>query len=259
MKTAYLLLTTAATLVGLRGEGTPAPSPAPVEKSAPLRPAAPPRAWLGFQIRRPDLDIAAQLPDLPKGIGFVVHSISPGGPAAAAGVEEADLVWKLGDQLLANEGQLAVLLRLHKPGEETRLSLFRAGKAVELTIKLGVAPERSSSSLTSLAESSIFPSECGPMRVVNLAQKSASYSSEEGKAEVKMHDGGFRIVITKLDGTKLHDVSLNTPDDFHQLPNPWRRRAYALRRGLEQALASPPGEARPSRPRIVSPQDAPLE
>jgi hypothetical protein len=49
---------------------------------------------------------------LPPGIGFVIRSVDEGGPGRAAGLREFDVLWKIGDQMLVNEGQLAALLRL---------------------------------------------------------------------------------------------------------------------------------------------------
>lgn len=214
-----------------------------------------PRAWFGIQVDKPEGTIAAQLPDLPRGIGFVVRSVTAGGPAENAGIREHDLVWKLGDQLLVNEGQLAALLRLRKPGETEKVSLFRGGKAVEMTVVFGEAPKPQSFIMGS-AERTIFPAESGPMRVVNLAQKLASYSNEEGKAEVRKDDSGFRIIITKNDGSRVFEGGLNTQDDFSKLPDRWVRRAFALRRGLQQALASPVAPPRQPRPRIAAPSAA---
>ena len=70
----------------------------------------------------------------------MVKSIDDGGPAQAAGLTEFDLLWKIGDQMLVNEAQLATLLRLSKPGEEVILAGFRGGKPLEVKLKLGEAP-----------------------------------------------------------------------------------------------------------------------
>ena len=76
----------------------------------------------------------------------MVRSIEKGGPAEAAGLKELDVLWKIGDQMLVNEGQLAALLRLSKPGDEIVLSGFRARQAdLEVKLKLGEAPEPTAS------------------------------------------------------------------------------------------------------------------
>jgi S1-C subfamily serine protease len=79
-----------------------------------------PRAWLGFHVSKPDESITAHLPALPPGIGFVIRLLGVGGPAENAGLRNFDVLWKFEDQMLVNEGQLAALLRLRKPGDEVR-------------------------------------------------------------------------------------------------------------------------------------------
>ena len=93
----------------------------------------PPRAWLGLEVSKPDETITAHLPDLPQGIGFVIRSIEKGGPAETAGLRDLDVICKFNDQLLVNESQLAALLRLANPGEEVKLTGFRAGKPLAAT------------------------------------------------------------------------------------------------------------------------------
>jgi S1-C subfamily serine protease len=99
-----------------------------------------PQAWLGLRVAKPDEAITVHVPSIPPGVGFVVKSIDPGGPAQAAGLLELDLLWKFGDQMLVNEAQLATLLRLEKPGAEVVISGFRGGKPLEVKLKLGQTP-----------------------------------------------------------------------------------------------------------------------
>ncbi len=60
----------------------------------------PPQAWLGVQLAKPEPSMVAHLPDLPKGMGFLVSSVDRGGPADQAGVATFDVIWKLDDQML---------------------------------------------------------------------------------------------------------------------------------------------------------------
>ena len=123
-----------------------------------------PRAWLGLDISKPDETITAHLPSLPPGIGFVIRAITKDGPADAAGLKELDIVWKIGDQMLVNEGQLAALLRLAKPGDEIKIAGFRSGKPLDLTLTLGEAPDSKRGFPEDLVDSVILPGECGGPR-----------------------------------------------------------------------------------------------
>jgi hypothetical protein len=223
-------------------------TPVPV----PLREA--PRGWLGLEVSKPDEEVTAHLPSLPPGIGFVVRSIEKDGPAAAAGLREFDIIWKLGDQMLVNESQLAALLRLSKPGDELTLSGFRSGKPMELTIKLGVAPAARDRFPGELLEASVLPGECGgPMRVVDVQEKTASYSTSDGRAEVRKVGALYHVKIQGPKDEPIYDGKLPESGNLEAIPQEWRRRVHALRRGLDHALDNGMMPLRQPRPRVVVP------
>jgi hypothetical protein len=74
--------------------------------------------------------------NLPKGLGLVVTHVVPEGPADKAGLQRHDVLHKLGDQLLVNFEQFAVLIRLHETGEQATLSVIRGGEPIEITATL---------------------------------------------------------------------------------------------------------------------------
>jgi hypothetical protein len=231
---------------------TPASVPAPVPMPVPLQTA--PHGWLGLEVSKPDEGITSHLPSLPPGIGFVVRSIEKDGPAAAAGLREYDIVWKLGDQMLVNESQLAALLRLSKPGDELTFSGFRGGKPMELTIKLGVAPAAKDRFPGDLVEASVLPGECGgPMRVVDVQDKTASYSTSDGRAEVRKEGTIYHVKIQGPKDESIYEGELPEGGSLEEIPQEWRRRVYALRRGLDHALANGVMTLRQPRPRVVAP------
>lgn len=92
-------------------------------------------AYLGVATTPPAPVLRKQL-GLPPGTGLVVQFVVPESPAAAAGLKEFDVLQKLDDQLLINAEQLSVLVRVHSPGEEIKLSLIRDGKPQTLGAKL---------------------------------------------------------------------------------------------------------------------------
>lgn len=213
-----------------------------------------PHAWLGLRVAKPDATISAQVPDLPPGIGFLVKSLDSGGPAESAGLRELDLIWKLGDQMLVNESQLAALLRLSKPGDEITVGAFRGGKPIDVKLKLGEAPLLKKPFPREMVEAAILPADGGvPMRVVNVAEKSATYSTDEGKAVVQ-RDGAFdKVTISAPDGNAIFEGNFAQEDNLEKVPESWRRKVFALRRGLDQSLDGRMMPARQPRPRIVAP------
>jgi hypothetical protein len=220
-----------------------------------IRPYQPPRAWLGLQVSKPDLTITAQLPSLPQGIGFVVKSIDAGGPAEKAGLVNYDLIWKLDDQLLVNESQLATLLRLYKPGDEIEIHGFRGGKHQEFKLKLGEAPVSANTYSSNVIENALMPGDLiGPMRVVNVAEKSASFSNESGSANVRRDGETLKVKIEASTGKSIFEGDFAKGENFDRVPEVWRRRIEVLCRTLDQTLSGSMIPQRQPRPRVIPAQ-----
>jgi hypothetical protein len=248
MKRIFVILLAAFTAIA---EETPVSVPVPTQ--LPLPPQQAPRAWLGLKVAKPDATITAHLPSLPPGIGFVIRSVDAGGPAHAAGLREFDILWKIGDQMLVNEGQMAALLRLAKPGDEIALAAFRGGKPLDVTAKLGEVPAAIKGLPDDWADATLLPGDCGgPMRVVNVAEKLASYANDEGRAEVRREGSVYLVKITGPDGALIHEGELTESSGLDKVPPSWKRRVFALRRGLDHALDSRLMPPKP-RPRVVPP------
>ncbi len=213
-----------------------------------------PHAWLGLQVAKPDEMLIAQIPSLPRGIGFVVKSLNSGGPAQAAGLLEFDLLWKIGDQMLANEAQLATLLRLNRPGDEIAISGFRGGKPISFKLKLGLAPIFKKPFPGSLVESAILPGAYNcPMRVVNVTDKIVSYKADDGQAQVNRDGQIYKIQIHDSNALLIYDGELSKEVSLDTIPPNWRQRIQVLCRTLDQALDGGILPQRQPRPRVIPP------
>ncbi|HSU69384.1 MAG TPA: PDZ domain-containing protein [Tepidisphaeraceae bacterium] len=93
------------------------------------------RAWMGVSVTPATPAMAHQL-KLPEGTGLVVEFTEPRSPAAEAGLKPYDLLLKIDDQLLVNAEQFAVLVRMHKAGDEVKFSILREGQPQTVTVKL---------------------------------------------------------------------------------------------------------------------------
>lgn len=215
-----------------------------------------PRAWLGLQVTKPDETVSAHVPSLPPGVGFLVKSIDENGPAEAAGIRELDLISRIGDQMLVNEAQLATLLRLSQPGEEIVISGFRGGKPLEVTLKLGEAPALKRPFPGEMVESAILPGACaGPMRVVNVAEKSASFSTDDGRAVVRREGDGYILKIEGPDDELIFDGAISDANSLESIPKDWHRKVRVLCRTLDHALQAGGIPQRQPRPRVVPPAE----
>jgi len=226
------------------------PLPAPAD-------AAP---WLGLHVAKPDEAIRAQLPALPAGIGFIIRSVDAGGAAENCGLQPFDVLWKLEDQWLVNEGQFATLLRLRKPGDAVGLSIFRNGKPIEVKATLGAQPASRALLAEPAIEAAVSPIEGSLLtRVINRETRTANLRVDDGSASLKRleNEAGYELEIRGVTNEVIFSGNLPANGDMTQVPEAWQRRVGALRRGLDSALDGQIIPVRKPRPRIIPPSPQP--
>ncbi len=247
MKHALLALLILAQVPHAGAEAGEEPLVAPQDLST-----AAPRTWLGLKVEKLDESVAAQVAELPPGFGFLVKSLEKDGPAHKAGLKELDILWKFRDQMLVNESQLVALLRLAKPGEEISLSVFRAGKPLEIKVALGESPavEQPVPGQTAVVDTDAVGV---PTRVVNVSDRTASFSAEEGNAVVWNENGVFHVRITGPKDEILHEGAVSREGKGEGIPQGWQEKVGVLCRTLEQSLSGNLLPPRQPRPRVVVP------
>jgi serine protease Do len=102
-----------------------------------------PVTYLGVETSEVPRVVSEQL-GLAKGFGLVVDYIVPDGPAAAAGVQQNDILKMLNDQILTEPDQLSKLIRSYSEGTTVTLTVLRKGKEEKIGVKLAKkeVPER---------------------------------------------------------------------------------------------------------------------
>jgi hypothetical protein len=93
------------------------------------------RTWLGVVVTGVPPALAHQL-RLASGTGLLVETVLPDSPAAAAGIQRQDVLVRLGDQLLINQGQLQALLDTYADGARASLEVLRQAKEQSLAVVL---------------------------------------------------------------------------------------------------------------------------
>jgi hypothetical protein len=103
-----------------------------------------PVTYLGVETSEVPRVLSEQL-GLAKGFGLVVDYVVPDSPAAAAGVQQNDIIKMLNDQILTDPEQLAKLVRSYGEGTNITLSVLRKGQEQKITVKLAKKeiPQRS--------------------------------------------------------------------------------------------------------------------
>jgi serine protease Do len=94
-----------------------------------------PVTYLGVETSDVPHVVSEQL-GLPKGFGLVVDYVVPDGPAAAAGVQQNDILKMLNDQILTEPDQLSKLVRSFSEGTTVTLTVLRKGKEEKIGVKL---------------------------------------------------------------------------------------------------------------------------
>jgi PDZ domain-containing protein len=150
MKTKTIAVIAAFSLLPVIGFAQPPMPPSPPNPpSVPIPPVPPnppkdrdrdkmpkvPVTFLGVETSEVPRVVSEQL-GLAKGFGLVVDYVVPDGPAAAAGVQQSDILKMLNDQILVQPDQLAKLVRSYPEGTNVTLTILRKGQETKITVKL---------------------------------------------------------------------------------------------------------------------------
>ena len=72
--------------------------------------------------------------------GAVLSAVTPGGPAADAGLRAGDLVVRVGERTVTDADSLIVAVRSADPGDSVQVTYRRGGQERTATVVLGEAP-----------------------------------------------------------------------------------------------------------------------
>lgn len=99
------------------------------------------RGHLGVAIQGVDADMAKAF-GLSQGGGALVAEVTPGSPAAKAGIERGDIILELNGKAVSDPGDLSVRIAELAPGSVAHLQVSRNGKAQDINVTLGELTEK---------------------------------------------------------------------------------------------------------------------
>jgi serine protease Do len=105
------------------------------------------RGYLGVVIQQVTPAIAKAF-GLPQAEGALVADVSPGGPAAKAGLEKGDVILKLNGQPVSDYHDLSLRIAETPPGSVVHLEIFRNGKTRDVPATLAEFPEKTEQAST---------------------------------------------------------------------------------------------------------------
>lgn len=98
------------------------------------------RGWLGVTIQKVTPDVAQAL-GIGKPRGALVSAITEKGPAEGSGLKAGDVIITFDGTPVKDMHELPMLVGAHKPGVTVPLTVWRDGKEIDLTAKLGTLPQ----------------------------------------------------------------------------------------------------------------------
>lgn len=194
--------------------------------------------WVGFEVTRVDDVVRAQLPKLPKGVGFVITTVAAQGPARQAGIQAFDVLWKWNDQLLVNEAQLAALLEMRAMGETVQLTIFRAGEEKTMNVVLGAEPDPKAvavgPTMESIKRPTLVPQLQSP-RPLDVNARMARLEDGNAVLEMESRAEGSWLTITDQQGEIVFDGFFDEQSQ-KKIPSVWLDRVGALHRSLQDRM-----------------------
>jgi putative serine protease PepD len=100
-----------------------------------------PRLEKGEQVQHPYLGISTADNASLSSSGAPVEQVAPGGPADKAGLQQGDVIIRVGSTQVTESSDVSAAIAARKPGETVDVVVQRAGGTVVLHVKLGVQPK----------------------------------------------------------------------------------------------------------------------
>ena len=194
------------------------------------------RPWLGARLQAVTPEIAETL-GLPRPTGALVASVTPGSPAARAGLKLSDLVMAIDGQAVEDPNAFDYRFATRPLGGTAVIDVQRAGKPLRLTVALETAPDTGRDELT-ISSRSPFQGA----RVANISPALADEMHLDASAEGVVVTGfaddsvaasvGFQKgdIIVAVNGQKI----LHTSDLVKATREQSRAWRITLQRGGQQ-------------------------
>ncbi|GAA1333711.1 trypsin-like peptidase domain-containing protein [Catellatospora bangladeshensis] len=88
------------------------------------------------QVKHADMNVNVRSASAETAEGAQVQNVPEGGAAAAAGIQEGDVITRVGDRVVRNAAELTVAVRDHEIGETVPVVLARQGRELTLQVTL---------------------------------------------------------------------------------------------------------------------------
>jgi len=100
-----------------------------------------PRLEQGETVPHPYLGISTAAGTSPTATGAPVEQVNPGGPADKGGVQQGDVIIRVGSTQVTSPDDVSAAIAAHRPGDVVDVVVQRGGGTVVLHVKLGTQPK----------------------------------------------------------------------------------------------------------------------
>ena len=182
------------------------------------------RGYLGVAIQEVTPDIAKAF-NAPAGKGALIGDVTPGGPAAKAGLKRGDVIEELNGEPVKGPNELKLRIGSLAPGSTADLKIYRDGQQREVSVTLGELPEKAARSV--LGESG----ENSPMRGVEVDELTAEVARELG-----LRPDTKGVVVTDVDpAAPAADAGLRRGDVIEEVNRQTVSSVSEYQRAVRQA------------------------
>jgi serine protease Do len=183
------------------------------------------RGWLGVRIQQVTDEIAESL-GLDRARGALVADVTPDGPAKAAGIQAGDVILNFAGQDVSEMRELPRIVAETAVGKTVNVQVWRDGRQVDVTAKLGELEAAEKASLKQEDEQSSAASDGAKARVDSLGLGLATLTPQL-RAEYSIGDQVEGVVVTEVDpagtagekGLRPGDVIVEVAQDEVRSPD----------------------------------------
>jgi serine protease Do len=97
------------------------------------------RGYIGVSLQTLEDDIAEAM-GIPKNQGELIRGVTPGGPAARAGIQQGDVIVAVNGQPVTPDQTLAYLVAQQPVGSRVPMTVIRNGQRLNVTVTVGERP-----------------------------------------------------------------------------------------------------------------------
>jgi len=168
------------------------------------------RGWLGVQVQPVDREIAASI-GLRDAKGAIVASVTPGSPAARAGLQQGDVILTFNGQPVEDSRALTQRVGEASVGRDARLDVQRDGQRRVVNVRLGERPtEQQLASADQRATPGAPGAESGQSQGLGVGVRALT-ADDRRRFQIEGVDGGL-VITTVEDNSVLADRGVSPGD-----------------------------------------------